>query len=68
MLQPSPKHAEESSSSGDDDDDAFGSESDDEMTASQWYILCHSRQKKGSSFVDESSLVVRGRASIGYIR
>ena len=35
MLQPSPKHAEESSSSGDDDDDAFGFESDDEMTASQ---------------------------------
>ena len=34
MLQPSPKHAEESSSSGDDDDDAFGFESDDEMTAS----------------------------------
>ena len=35
MLQPSPKHFEESSSSGDDDDDAFGFESDDEMTASQ---------------------------------
>ena len=34
MLQPSPKHFEESSSSGDDDDDAFGFESDDEMTAS----------------------------------
>ena len=62
---PSPKPAKDLLDGGDDDDDASSSEYDDEMTASQWFTLCHSWKKRGSSFVYESSHGVRGRACIG---
>ena len=64
-LAPSPSPSPKASPDKDDEDDKDGASSsgDDEMTISQWLALCHSWQKGGVGF--ESSLVFKGRVSIG---
>ena len=49
-----------------DEDEDANSSSDEEMTTSQWLTLCYSWQKGEVVLDDESSLVFRGRVSIGH--
>jgi len=69
VVSPSPsleayKDEDVVDSDDDDEDKDASSSSDEEMTTSQWLTLCHSRQKRGVVWDDESSHIFRGRVSI----